>query len=249
MKLSELVKRTYEMFRPPRSQTVSEWADENRVLVSESSSEPGPWRTDRAPYQREIMDAFTQQGIHEIAIMASAQIGKSEIELNMIGRAIDIDPGPILYVQPTDSVAEDYSKRRIAPMINACPTLRDKVNKAKSRDSSNTITMKTFPGGSLSIIGANSPSDLASKPVRYIFLDEIDRFPPSAGTEGDPIELAERRTETLLYVRKEEFPGRIMPNEHGFLDNRPMKILQVNEDMGMVSIALVSFDPKAVGGV
>lgn len=202
MKLSELVKRTYEMFRPPRSQTVSEWADENRVLVSESSSEPGPWRTDRAPYQREIMDAFTQPGIHEIAIMASAQVGKSEIELNMMGRAIDIDPGPILYVQPTDSVAEDYSKRRIAPMINACPTLRDKVNKAKSRDSSNTITMKTFPGGSLSIIGANSPSDLASKPVRYIFLDEIDRFPPSAGTEGDPIELAERRTETYRHNRK-----------------------------------------------
>lgn len=202
MKLSELVKRTYEMFRPPRSQTVSEWADENRILVSESSSEPGPWRTDRAPYQREIMDAFTQPGIHEIAIMASAQVGKSEIELNMMGRAIDIDPGPILYVQPTDSVAEDYSKRRIAPMINACPTLRDKVNKAKSRDSSNTITMKTFPGGSLSIIGANSPSDLASKPVRYIFLDEIDRFPPSAGTEGDPIELAERRTETYRHNRK-----------------------------------------------
>lgn len=202
MKLSELVKRTYEMFRPPRSQTVSEWADENRVLVSESSSEPGPWRTDRAPYQREIMDAFTQPGIHEIAIMASAQVGKSEIELNMMGRAIDIDPGPILYVQPTDSVAEDYSKRRIAPMINACPTLRGKVNKAKSRDSSNTITMKTFPGGSLSIIGANSPSDLASKPVRYIFLDEIDRFPPSAGTEGDPIELAERRTETYRHNRK-----------------------------------------------
>lgn len=202
MKLSELVKRTYEMFRPPRSQTVSEWADENRVLVSESSSEPGPWRTERAPYQREIMDAFTQPGIHEIAIMASAQVGKSEIELNMMGRAIDIDPGPILYVQPTDSVAEDYSKRRIAPMINACPTLRDKVNKAKSRDSSNTITMKTFPGGSLSIIGANSPSDLASKPVRYIFLDEIDRFPPSAGTEGDPIELAERRTETYRHNRK-----------------------------------------------
>lgn len=202
MKQSELLRRVYERFRPPRSQTVSEWADENRVLVSDSSSEPGPWRTDRAPYQREIMDAFTQPGIHEIAIMASAQVGKSEIELNMMGRAIDIDPGPILYVQPTDKVAEDYSKRRIAPMIAACPTLREKVYKAKGRDSNNTITMKTFPGGSLAIIGANSPSDLASKPVRYIFLDEIDRFPISAGSEGDPIELAERRTETYRHNRK-----------------------------------------------
>lgn len=201
-RLSDLVRYTYSMFRPPKIQTVSEWADESRVLVSESSSEPGRWRTDRAPYQREIMDAFTQSGVHEIVVMASAQVGKSEIELNMMGCAIVNDPGPMLYIQPTDKVAEDYSKRRIAPMFAASPCLRNRVYKAKGRDAANTITMKTFPGGSLAIIGANSPSDLASKPVRYIFMDEIDRFPASAGTEGDPIELAERRTETFRHNRK-----------------------------------------------
>ena len=202
MNAAELLRYTYELFRPPANDTVSEWADKHRWLVSESSSEPGPWRTDRAPYQREIMDAFTQPGIWEIVIKASAQVGKSEMELNMMGRAIDIDPGPILYVQPTKDVAEDYSKRRIAPMISACPTLAEKISRPSSRDSGNTVTMKSFPGGSLAIIGANSPSDLASKPVRYIFLDEIDRFPASAGTEGDPIELAERRTETFRHNRK-----------------------------------------------
>lgn len=200
--LAELARYTYSMFRPPARQTVSEWADANRVLVSESSAEPGAWRTERAPYQREIMDAFTQPGVWQIVIMASAQVGKSEIELNMMGCAIDNDPGPMLYIQPTDKVAEDYSKRRIAPMINACPTLRQKVFKARSRDAMNTITMKTFPGGSLAIIGANSPADLSSKPVRYIFMDETDRFPASAGTEGDPQELAERRTETFRHNRK-----------------------------------------------
>ncbi|MSS16116.1 phage terminase large subunit family protein [Lachnospiraceae bacterium Oil+RF-744-WCA-WT-11] len=190
------------MFKPPAKQTVSEWADKNRVLVSESSAEPGRWRTDRAPYQREIMDSFTQPGIWQIVIMASAQVGKSEIELNMMGCAIDNDPGPMLYIQPTDNVADDYSKRRIQPMIDACPRLRRKVYKQRSRDTTNTITMKTFPGGSLAIIGANSPADLSSKPVRYIFMDETDRFPPSAGTEGDPQELAERRTETFRHNRK-----------------------------------------------
>ena len=144
----------YQMSQPPKKQTVSEWADKNRVLSSEYSAEPGRWRTDRAPYQREIMDSFTQPGIWQIVIMASAQVGKSEIELNMMGCAIDNDPGPILYIQPTDKVAEDYSKRRIAPMISACPSLNDKVNKARGRDSANTISMKTFPGGSLAIIGA-----------------------------------------------------------------------------------------------
>ena len=67
-------------------------------------------------------------------------------------------------------------------MITSCPVLRQKVFKARSRDAMNTITMKTFPGGSLAIIGANSPADLSSKPVRYIFMDETDRFPASAGS-------------------------------------------------------------------
>ncbi|MBR3742302.1 MAG: phage terminase large subunit family protein [Clostridia bacterium] len=190
------------MMKPPKLQSVSQWADSNRILVSESSSEPGRWRTDRAPYQKEIMDAFTQPGVWQIVIMASAQVGKTELELNMMGRAIDVDPGPMLFVQPTDGFAEDFSKRRVAPMIRACPALQRKVYEAKSRDAGNTITMKTFPGGSVAFTGANSPTELAGRPVRYVFMDEIDRFPASAGTEGDPLELAERRTETFRHNRK-----------------------------------------------
>ena len=200
--LNDLAVRTLSLFRPPKKLTVSEWADKYRVLVTESNSESGRWRTKRAPYQQEIMDSFTQRGVTEIVVMSSSQTGKSEVVNNMIGYVIDNDPGPILLVQPTDKVAEDYSIRRIAPMIAKCPTLRDKVYKARSRDSANTISTKTFPGGSLTIIGANSPSDLASKPIRYIFMDEIDRFPASAGTEGNPKELAERRTETFRANRK-----------------------------------------------
>ncbi len=200
--LHDLARDTYEMFRPPKLLNVSDWADENRILVSESSSEPGRWRTDRAPYQREIMNSFTQPNISTIVIMASAQTGKTEAELNMMGRAIDVDPGPMLFIQPTDGFAEDFSKRRVAPMIRACPALQRKVYEAKSRDAGNTITMKTFPGGSVSFTGANSPTELAGRPVRYVFMDEIDRFPASAGTEGDPLELAERRTETFRHNRK-----------------------------------------------
>ncbi|MDD3881902.1 MAG: phage terminase large subunit family protein [Eubacteriales bacterium] len=205
MTLSELVRATYQAFKPPKKQSVTEWADENRILVSETSSEPGRWRTDRAPYQREPMDAFTQPGIWKIVIMASAQVGKTELELNMMGRAIDVDPGPMLFVQPTDNFAEDFSKRRVATMIRACPVLKSKVYEAKSRDAGNTIGMKTFPGGSVTFTGANSPTELAGRPVRYEFMDEIDRFPRSAGTEGDPLELAQRRTETFRHNRKVVF--------------------------------------------
>lgn len=202
MTLQELRQFTFQTFRPPKAQTVSEWADENRVLVSESSSTPGPWRTDHAPYQREIMDAFTQSGVWKIVIMASAQVGKTELELNMMGRAIDVDPGPMLFIVPKVDFAEDFSKRRVAPMIQACPALRRKVFEAKSRATGNTIAMKQFPGGSVTFVGANSPTDLAGRPVRYEFMDETDRFPDSAGTEGDPKKLAEKRTETYRQNRK-----------------------------------------------
>lgn len=202
MSLHELVQGTYEMFRPPKPQTVSQWADENRVLVSESSAEPGLWRTSRAPYQREIMDAFTDPAVWKIVMMTSVQVGKTDMSLNMMGRAIDVDPGPMLFVQPSKDFAEDFSKRRVAPMIAACRALKRKVYEAKSRDAGNTITMKTFPGGSLALTGANSPTELAGRPIRYAFMDEIDRFPRSAGSEGDPVELVEKRTETFRHNRK-----------------------------------------------
>lgn len=186
---------------PPPNQTVSQWADENRILVSESSAEPGRWRTSRAPYQKEMMDAFTQPGIYKIVLMLSAQTGKTELELNAMGRCIHLDPGPGLFVQPSDSFAADFSKRRVAPMIEACPALKERVYDAKSRDSGNTIYMKRFPGGSFAFTGANSPTELAGRPIRYLFMDEVDRYPRSAGTEGDPVALAIQRTETFFNKR------------------------------------------------
>lgn len=197
MNLRELKRETLRMFKPPRKIGVAQWADENRILVSESSAEPGPWNTDRAPYQREIMDAFTQRGVWKIVTQAGSQVGKTEFELNCIGWVIDVDPGPMLAVQATDAFGKDFSIRRVMPMIRACKALAKKVYDDKSRDSNNTIHMKTFPGGSLAVTGANSPTELASRPIRYALLDEVDRFPKSAGTEGDPIQLVVKRTDTF----------------------------------------------------
>ena len=200
-KLAELMEATYAALRPPAAKSVSEWADQNRILDGSTTAEPGRWKTSRAPYQKEIMDAFTEEGVWQIVIMSSSQVGKSEIELNILGYIIDVDPGPTLYIQPDEDSAEDYSKRRIAPMIQACPSLRKKVSKSKGRDGASTIFMKSFPGGSLAIIGAQSPAKLSSKPVKYILMDETDRF--GTTVEGDPQELAERRTETFRrYGRK-----------------------------------------------
>lgn len=132
--------------RPLPNLTVSDWADRYRMLSSEASSEPGRWRTDRAPYQREIMNAFTQPRVWKVVVMSAAQIGKSDIMNNVIGRYSHLAPAPILMIQPTIDMAQDYSKSRIAPMIRDTKVLREIYRDVKSRESGNTILSKLFPG-------------------------------------------------------------------------------------------------------
>lgn len=182
---------------PPPDLTVSEWADLNRKLSTESSAEPGQWRTDRAPYQREIMDAISDPEIQIVVVMSSSQVGKTEFILNVIGYHIDLDPAPVMVIQPTKELAQAFSKDRLAPMIRDTPVLQGQVADARSRDSGNTMLHKTFPGGHITLVGANAPSGLASRPIRILLADEVDRYPASAGSEGDPLTLARKRTNTF----------------------------------------------------
>ena len=147
------------------------------------------------------MDAFTDPKVSKLTLVASSQVGKSELELNIIGYIIDQDPGSILYIQPTVDDAKKFSRLRIAPMIRDSHSLRRKVADVKSRDSGNTMLQKSFPGGMLTIVGSQSPSALASTPARYVLGDEIDRWALSAGTEGDPWELAKARTTTFYNAK------------------------------------------------
>lgn len=185
---------------PPEDLTVTEWAEKNRRLSSESSAEAGPWRTERTPYLREVMDTFTDPKVQHTVMVAASQVGKSEVLNNCIGYIIDQDPGSILFVHPTTIDAKEYSKLRIAPMIRDCPTLRKKVADPKSRDSNNTILQKSYPGGILTLCGSTEAHALASKPIRYVLGDERDRWAVSAGNEGDPWGLAMAR-QTTFYNR------------------------------------------------
>ena len=201
-KTVRLFKRIAAILSPPPELTVSQWADEYRRLSPEASAEPGRWNTDRAPYQRAIMDAVNDARCEDIIIMSSAQVGKTELILNIIGYYIDYDPSPILVLQPTLEMAQTFSKDRLSPMLRDTPALKGKVKDARSRDSGNTILHKTFPGGHITMVGANSPAGLASRPIKVVLMDEVDRYPASAGTEGDPIKLAEKRTTTFWNRKK-----------------------------------------------
>jgi phage terminase large subunit GpA-like protein len=188
---------TAKAWKPPPTLTVSQWADAERRLSPEASAEPGRWYTSRAEYLRGIMDAISDPAIRQVAVMSSAQVGKTEFILNVIGYHIDRDASPILCIQPTLQMAQAFSKDRLAPMLRDTPKLQGKVKDPRSRDSGNTTLHKVFPGGHITIAGANSAAGLASRPVRIVLCDEVDRYPSSAGTEGDPIRLAAKRATTF----------------------------------------------------
>lgn len=191
--VKQLFAELWEGWRPPTRLSLSEWADEHAVLSAESAAEPGRWRT--LPYQRGIMDAISDPSVEQVWVMKSARVGYTKIFGHAIGYYIHHDPCPIMVVQPTVEDAEGYSKEEIAPMLRDTPVLREIVPESKSRDGQNTILNKQFPGGSLSLVGANSPRGFRRVSRRVVIFDEVDGYPPSAGSEGDQIKLGIRRTE------------------------------------------------------
>ena len=189
--------------RPDPVLTVSEWADRHRVLSSRAASEAGPYRTDRTPYMRAIMDDLASSSpVERVVFMKAAQVGATEAGNNWIGYVIHHAPGPMLAVQPTTETAKRNSQQRIDPLIEESPDLRKLVAPSRSRDSGNTVLAKKFPGGQLILAGANSAVGLRSMPARYVFLDEVDAYPGDVDGEGDPVSLAEARTATFGHRKK-----------------------------------------------
>jgi phage terminase large subunit GpA-like protein len=180
-------------FRPPEKLTLSEWADRYAFLSAESSAEGGRWHT--LPYQKGIMDAITDAKIEQVTVMKSARVGYSKILNHTIAFHIHQDPCPIMLVQPTIEDAQGYSKEEIAPMLRDTPCLKGLVSESKAKDGANTILQKQFPGGTLSLVGANSPRGFRRVSRRVVLFDEVDGYPASAGAEGDQIKLGIRRTE------------------------------------------------------
>lgn len=173
--------------------TVSQWADRYRIVPPGTSPEPGAWRTDRVPYLREILDAFSDPTIERVYVQAASQVAKSEVILNVIGYHAHQEPSPILLVQANEMAMRGFSKERVAPMFAASPVLRGKLREGE-RDPSNTIMLRQFPGGLLACAFAGSAASLASRPIRVVLADEIDRWPDSTGRDGEPFAQAVQRT-------------------------------------------------------
>lgn len=196
-----ILSRAKRALKPPERLSLSEWADRHFRLSSETAAEPGRWKT--LPYQREIMDSITDPEVEQVSLMKSARIGYTLMMSAAIGYFIEHEPSSILVVQPTVDDAKGFSKETIAPMLRDVPVLsrtalRSREERAPGpKDSSNTIQHKTFPGGVLSLVGANSGTGFRRISRRVVMFDEVDAYPPSAGSEGDPVRLGMKRSQAF----------------------------------------------------
>lgn len=184
--------------KPDPRLSVSEWADTYRMLPSKGAAEPGRYRTSRAPFLRDIMnDLSPHSPVERVVFMKSSQVGGTELGLNWLGAIIHLYPAPVMMVQPTIELAERFSKQRIQPMIDETPELSERIPPARTRDSGNSILLKNFMGGVLVVAGSNSGASLRQMPVKFLFCDEISAYTKDASDEGDPVSLAEKRTQTF----------------------------------------------------
>lgn len=180
---------------PPPRLSLSEWADKHYVLSAKASADPGQWTT--LPYQRGMMDAMADPFIERVSIMKSARIGYTEMGLALFAYHIVHDPCQIMIVQPTVEDAEGYSKEQLAEMLHTVPAVDGLVSDQSVKNSEQTILLKSFPGGVLGMVGANSGRGFRRVLRRVVYFDEVDGYPASAGAEGDPIKLGENRAKTF----------------------------------------------------
>lgn len=180
-----------QFLRQPEQLTVSEWAEKYRMLDSKSSAMPGPWSNDITPYLTGVMDEFNNYETEKIIFVKPTQIGGTEALQNMIGYIVMQDPSPTMIVYPTDTLAKSVSENRLQPMLKATPEI------AKKFDENSSLLELQFDSMYISLTGSNSPSGLASKPIRFLMMDEVDKYPGASSKEADPIKLASERTKTF----------------------------------------------------
>lgn len=188
----EYIKKSLELLKPPEELTVSEWAGKYRFLDERSSSMPGKWKNEMTPYLVGIMDEFNNYQTEKIVFCKCTQLGGTEALNNMICFSVAQDPAPMMIVYPTSELADSVVEQRIKPMLKA-----SKETKKHFKEKNSSKKELQFDNMYVSIVGSNSPSELASRPIRYLFLDEVDKYPNESKKEADPISLAVERTKTF----------------------------------------------------
>lgn len=183
---------------PRRALTVSQWADDHRILSGKQASERGRWHTSRTPFLREIMDCFSAGSrVHDLCVMKSSQVGVTEAMINALGYTMEHAPCPAMVLMPTLESRDAWKVQKLNPLLQETEVVRALLGGVRARDAANRQDLIDYPGGVLFLAGGNSPNSYAQKSVRLLMLDDLDRFPEEVGEEGDVITLAEGRTKAF----------------------------------------------------
>ncbi|MFU1479062.1 phage terminase large subunit family protein [Roseovarius sp. C7] len=192
-KIFELRKDALSTFRPPAKLALSEWIESHVFLPSSLAAQPGRMRLWKP--QIEIGNSIGDDTVERVTILKSARVGATQLMVGALGHFVQNDPSPVLCVVPAEADARHLVVSVIEPTFGESPALRAALTTdAGGRD---TMLNRNFAGGSLTVVSARAPRNLRARTARILFADEIDAYELSAGAEGDPVELAMRRTMTF----------------------------------------------------
>ncbi len=135
----------------------SRWAEQYRIMSN------GPWRFDRYPWLRDMHDCEAQTVIG----MKGAQLGFTELCLNMVFYKMDIEGTSCLYLLPSKTPdAAEFSSSRFDVALELSPHLQNMFSEVKN------VSLKRAGKASLFVRGTQSKAGLRSLPVGFIVLDE-----------------------------------------------------------------------------
>lgn len=181
-------------FKPPEKISTEEWGKKNRELSILTSAKPGPWSMAQIPFFRPVLEALDDEDIETVVIQKATQIAGTESVLTWAGKVAHQDPGPMMIVFADEDTAKETCKKRIMPLFRSSSALSKLIIEAEFGQES--IMLKN--GFSLIMAWASSIARTASRPIRYLILDEITK--PGFGktqAEGSVINRILQRTETF----------------------------------------------------
>lgn len=191
---------------PALDEPYSEWADRT-LKVTAGASRGQPWQT--MAWQREPVD-LAGRGGRIVVLRAAAQTGKSTVGLTVAaGRLLRGEPVTIVAPNARPSGAT-FARERLEPMLGS-PPIVGHLHEARGVGGlgrSSALTYRTLDtGGSISLAGAESPAQLASRGCSALILDEVARYPLQCGREGPPVMVALERTQAWRETRAVIIPS------------------------------------------
>ena len=172
---------------------IREYAEKNIRLTSDTPF-PGLIKFSKNPFLIQILDDLEEDnGIEEVVFVKGWQVGGTLSLLCWMLHSAACSPCPTMVVQPKDWLADNFSKKRLDPILKNSKDLQGKIKDAEQKGQ-DTLNMKTFPGGFILVANAGSATNLRSFSIKKVAFDEVSDYPEDCQGQGDPCRLALGRT-------------------------------------------------------